>query len=94
MAAKFKSENYIQIQGWMVTELKLSGNELVTYALIYGFSQDEESVFSGSISYLCSALNCTKPTARRVLNSLVNKNLLEKTIFYENNVKRCKYKVR
>ena len=34
-----KSENYITIQGWMVTELKLKGNELLIYALIFGFTQ-------------------------------------------------------
>lgn len=38
--AKIKNENFIAIQGFMVKELGLSGNELIAYALIYGFSQD------------------------------------------------------
>lgn len=44
--AKIKNENFIAIQGFMVKELGLSGNELIAYALIYGFSQDNESEFS------------------------------------------------
>jgi hypothetical protein len=32
-------KNYVTIQGWQVSELKLSGNELIAYALIYGFCQ-------------------------------------------------------
>ena len=34
-----KNENYITIQGWMVNELKLTGNDLICYALIYGFTK-------------------------------------------------------
>ena len=34
--------SYITIQSWMREELGLSGNELMTYAIVYGFSQDGE----------------------------------------------------
>ena len=54
-----KNENFITIQGWM-TKLNISGNELLTYAIIYGFSQDEQSVFSGSSSYISKWLNVDK----------------------------------
>ena len=40
-----KKENYVQISGWMISELNLSGNELIAYALIHGFSQDGKSVW-------------------------------------------------
>lgn len=50
--AKIKNENFIAIQGFMVKELGLSGNELIAYALIYGFSQDNESEFKGSLNYV------------------------------------------
>lgn len=40
-----KDENHIVIEGWMVTKLKLVGNELIIFALIYGFSQLEEHSF-------------------------------------------------
>lgn len=75
---RVKEENYIQIQGWMRTKLNLNGNELLLFALIYGFSQDGESKFTGSLKYMCDWIGCTKPTARKFLESLVQKNLIDK----------------
>ena len=34
-----EKENYVVVQGWMITELGLKGNELLIYAVIHGFSQ-------------------------------------------------------
>ena len=47
-----KKGSYLTIQDWMVTDLHLKGNELLAYALIYGFSQDEQSCFYGSYQYV------------------------------------------
>ena len=49
---KINPENYITIQGWMRTELELKGNDLMVYAIIYGFSQSESNRFTGSLQYL------------------------------------------
>ena len=57
---KVQSENYITIQGFMRTELHLTGNDLLVYAIIYGVSQDGESKFSGSLQYLADW--CEFPT--------------------------------
>ena len=51
---------YINIQAWMRTELDLKGNDLLVYAIIYGFSQDGDSKFSGSLQYLADWCGCTK----------------------------------
>mgnify|MGYP003705605435 CR=1 FL=1 len=72
----FKNENTILIQGWMINILNLSGNELICFALIYGFSQDGESEFFGSLNYICSALNCSKPTVLKTLSSLIEKKII------------------
>lgn len=87
------NENYIVVQGWMINDLKLSGGELLTYALIYGFTQDGESEYKGSISYLCSFLGCSKPTAMGYLKSLCSKELIVKRFIIVNNQKFCKYKI-
>ena len=31
------SDNYVVVQGWMCNELDLKGNDLLVFALIYGF---------------------------------------------------------
>lgn len=87
-----KKENYITIQGWMVSQLKLSGNELICYALIYGFSQDEESEFKGSLSYVAEWLNVSKCNARLILKKLVDKGHLLKRDEVINNIRFCRYK--
>lgn len=76
---EIKNTNYFTIQGWMVKELKLSGNELMAYAIIYGFSQDNASGFCGSRSYLSKFMNVTTKTVDNLLHSLTTKGFIEKT---------------
>lgn len=87
-----ENHNYITIQGWMINELKLSGNELICYALIYGFSQDGETEFAGSRAYVADALNVTKANASSVLKRLTEKNLISKRDVFVNGVKFCRYR--
>ena len=48
-----KNENYINVCGWMISELAdLRLNEIFIYAIIHGFSQDGKSFYTGSLSYL------------------------------------------
>lgn len=75
-----KNEGYINIQGWMINELKLKGNELLLYALIYGFSQDGKSQYRGSISYIQNALQISNRGAINNINGLLEKKLIYKTI--------------
>lgn len=87
-----KNEHYITILGFMRNELNLKGNELMVYALIYGFSQDDESEFTGSISYIAEWIGSTKQTVHNVLKSLSDKGLINKTESYRNGIKFCSYK--
>nr|UWF88659.1 MAG: Replication initiator protein A (RepA) N-terminus [Bacteriophage sp.] len=73
-----KDNNFIAIQGWMRTRLNLKGNELLIYALIYGFSQDGNSRFTGSRKYIAEWCGCSLDTVDRSLSSLVGKGLLAK----------------
>lgn len=73
-----KDNNFIAIQGWMRTKLNLKGNELLIYALIYGFSQDGNSSFKGSRKYIADWCGCSLDTVDRSLGSLINKGLLAK----------------
>ena len=82
---------YIVIQDWMIADLQLRGNELLTYALIYGFSQDGESEFKGSLKYISSFLGVSKSTAQRNLENLVNRGVIEKRVEEISGVKFNRY---
>lgn len=88
-----KSTNYITIQGWMCNELNLKGNELLIYALIYGFSQDGESTFSGSRRYIAETFNISLPTVDKVIKNLLSAELIEQIKVEQNGVIFNQYKV-
>lgn len=92
MEAKvFKIDNHITIPGFAIVELKLSGNELLCYSLIYGFTQDGDTEFYGSLTYVASALNITKQNAKKVIDRLLERGLLTKKEIYFSGVKFCHY---
>ena len=91
--SKVRDENYFQVSGWMVNNLKLRGNELMFFAIIYGFSQEENSRFTGSINYLCDFINCTRTTAINTLKKLESKNYIIKNQKIINGVKFNEYSV-
>lgn len=90
--SKVQRDNYITIQGFMLTELRLKGNELLIYACIYGFSQTAGQWFTGSRQYLADWTNSTKQSIQKCLNSLVSKGLLEKRENHINGIKFCEYR--
>lgn len=91
--SRIKNENFIVIQGFMINELNLKGNELIVYATIYGFSQTENQVFSGSLQYLADWTNSTKQGVIKNLKSLVEKGYIVKNDKVINGVKFCEYYV-
>lgn len=89
--SKVNAEQYIVLQGWMISELNLKGNELIIYACIYGFSQVENQVFNGSLQYLADWTNSTRQTVINSIKSLIEKGYIEKTDKVINGVKFCEY---
>ena len=88
-----KNENHLTIDGWMINNLDLKGNELIIYALIYGFSQDGESEFYGSRSYIAEWCNSSLPTVDKALNKLIRKGFILKRVETINNITFNRYKV-
>ena len=70
-----KNINFVGLQGWMVNELNLKNNNLIVYAIIYGFSknQDGDGFFSGSREYLASWTSSSLSTRQNVNLSTNNK---------------------
>lgn len=87
-----KDSNYFVANGWMINELGLKGNELIIYAVIYGFSQDGENWYSGGQQYLAEWTQTTKKTVRSVIENLIAKGFIDKKEKEINGVKFCCYK--
>ena len=77
---KLRDDSNIQIYGWMATKLKLKGNELLIYAIIYSFSRNDNGngVFNASTAYLCEWTNSSRQSITDCLNSLLNKKFIIK----------------
>ena len=88
-----KDENHICIHGWMVNQLHLTGNDLICYALVFGFSQDEDSEFAGSLRYVSDSLGVSRDRARILLKNLSDNGLIIKREENINGVKFCRYSV-
>ena len=86
-----KEENYIVIQGWMRERLKLKGNELLVYAVIYGFSQAEQQRFTGSLQYLADWCGASKQGVLNNLKALLEKGLIKREERVINGVKFVEY---
>ena len=91
--SKIRDENYYQISGWMLNRLGLKGTALQVYAIIYGFSQDGESCFNGSLQYISDFTNTSKPTVIKAMRDLVERGYILKTENTVNGVKVNTYKV-
>lgn len=63
----------------MINRLNLKGNDLILFAMIYGFSQDGESEYRGSLKYMSDALRVSKNTVLSVKRRLIAENLILET---------------
>lgn len=76
---KVDPRNSITLQGWMVAGLDLRGPELLTYAIVYQFSQSKAGIYKGGVPYIMAWLGCSDDSARKYLHSLESKGLIKAT---------------
>ena len=86
-----KDGAFFTVQSFMVNQLGLSGNDLMVYAIIYGFSQDGESVFKGSRQYLADWCNSTVRGIQNNLNHLMAMKLIEQ-VYHSSDNQQVHYK--
>ena len=70
--------NYYVVQYWMISVLKLRGLKLHVYAIIYGFSQNNEGEYNGSIGYLSKFTGADYKNVWVALNKLEEAGLIVK----------------
>lgn len=86
-------ENYVTIQGWMLSKLNLKGARLMTFALIYGFCQDGKSRFRGSVAYIAEWTGTSDRQVQNVLNELQSDNLIVKLAGNVNGIDTNEYTI-
>ena len=72
------SDNFVVIQGFMCNELGLKGNDLLVFALIYGFCQDGVSSYCGGRRYIADTFNISLPTVDKALTNLISLGYITK----------------
>ena len=75
----------------MGKRLGLRGNDLICFAVIYGFSMDGESQFKGNLNYLGDCMFASKPTVMLALEHLLVCNLILRQEDVVKGRKRCYY---
>jgi len=83
---------YLVITEEMQT-LGLRGNDLLVYAVIAGYSQNEQGYFYGSQKYLAEICGISDRAARDILARLIEKKLIKKSEYFENGLRRCAYSI-
>ena len=73
-----RKDGYVVVQPWMVTDYNLNGNKLLIYALIWGFSQDDQSCFYGSVSYIVEYFKLSERAVLNLLGELEKDGLIRK----------------
>ena len=79
-----------QTKSFMWEELSLGGVELLVYSVIYSFSQGECVGYYGTQNTLGRVTGLSISTIKRVLSSLIEKGLIEKTQTAKGCIYRCK----
>lgn len=84
--------------GWYLTiteEMRaagLTGNALLIFALIHGYSQEAQGCYYGSLAHTAEVVGCTGETARTTLKALLEAGLLERFEFMDGGVHRVAYR--
>lgn len=84
--------------GWYLTITEdmraagLAGNALLVFALVHGYSQEQQGCYYGSLSHTAKVVGCTPETARTTLKSLTEDGYITRFEFMDNGVRRVAYR--
>lgn len=84
--------SYVVIQAFMVNDLKLSGNELIVYAVIHGFTHDGGHWYYGTRGHLAEWCGASKGTVSNCLRSLLEKGYIKRREVDQGGYKQVQYK--
>lgn len=91
---RINDNNYYVVHGFMINRLRLKGVSLSAYAIIYGFTQDGENEFTGSLQYLCDFCGgVSKPTIIKALKELTEKGYIIRREETMNKIMFTRYRI-
>lgn len=73
-------------------EAGLSGNGLLIYALVFGYSQEQDGCCYLSLASIAKRVGCTGETARYTLRNLEDDGFIERFEFIDNGIHRVAYR--
>ena len=74
--ATVKATDWFKVQGWMVSDLRLSGWELVIFAIVYTFASSDACAYKGGIRLLMRWTGLSRNTVRECLRDLEKRGLI------------------
>lgn len=84
--------------GWYLTVTEdmrtagLAGNALLVFALVHGYSQQQQGCYYGSLAHTAEVVGCTGETARTTLRKLTEDGFIERFEFMDNGIRRVAYR--
>lgn len=69
---------HIKINAFIIEETNLSGNHLLVYSIIRGFTVSKEGIFNNTYSYFTNWLGITRQQVDKIINDLITKGLITK----------------
>lgn len=88
---EIEKKSFYIVHRWMIKDLELSGAELAIFAIIYGFSHNNEYKFTGSIAYLEDLSGLSRRAVIYALKKLVENNYIQKYEHLSSGIKYVKY---
>ena len=74
-----KRTDYIVILAPMVTELGLTGNALLVFAMIHGFTKDGNHQYIGSFEYIAEWLGISLRSSKMIIKNLISDGYINRT---------------
>lgn len=76
--SKINNSDFTPIRMWMIQELKLTGNDLLVYSVIYKYSIGKLGLYYGGYEHIQTSTGASRNTVIRSLEKLTDEGIILK----------------